>query len=86
MPLNTLQDVTYEVALFFAQFSSYMQSDIIVTVDGHEVFAESREEFAPGPGVVAEYQSKRFEARAGAPRLPSPGHAPEQCCWHTVKR
>lgn len=64
-----VQDVTYEVVLFFAQSSSYQQSDIIVTVDGHEVFAESRKEFAPGPGIAAEYQSKRFEARAGAPPL-----------------
>lgn len=61
-----MQDVTYEVALFFAKARTRAWSDIIVTVDGHEVFADTREEFAPGPGNVPQYHSKRFEARAGA--------------------
>eukprot|EP00892_Ulva_mutabilis_P000625 jgi/Ulvmu1/10563/UM065_0017.1 len=63
LPLN--EDVTYEVALFFAKARSRAWSDIIITVDGHEVFAESREEFSPGPGNTPQYHSKRFEARAG---------------------
>lgn len=67
-----VQDVTYEVALFFAKARTRAWSDVIVTLDGHEVFAESREEFAPGPGNVPEYHSKRFEARAGALRPVSP--------------
>lgn len=58
--------MTYEVALFFAKARTRAWSDIIVTVDGHEVFADTREEFAPGPGNVPQYHSKRFEARAGA--------------------
>eukprot|EP00892_Ulva_mutabilis_P000623 jgi/Ulvmu1/10561/UM065_0015.1 len=63
LPLD--QDVTYEVVLFFAKGSVNNIPDIIITVDGHEVFAESRDEFAPGPGSIPKYHSKRFEARAG---------------------
>ena len=58
--------MTYEVVIYFAQASTKITSDVIVTVDGHEVFAESREEFAPGAGSIPEYHSKRFQARAGA--------------------
>lgn len=63
---GAVQDVTYEVVLFFTKARTRAWSDVIVTVDGHEVFIESREEFSPGPGNIPEYHSKRFEARAGA--------------------
>lgn len=85
-----MQDVTYEVVLFFTRSAVYAQADIIVTVDGHEVFAESREEFAAGTGD-SKYQSKRFQARAGAPRLrcqisPPRRRRSQLCQQHDVSR
>lgn len=62
---QVLQDATFEVVLYFTRPSSRAWSDIMVTVDGHEVFAETRKKFKPGPGEDPAFLMKRFEVRAG---------------------
>lgn len=61
-----MQQTTFKVVLYFTKPKSRAWSDILVTVDGHEVFTETREKFKPGPGEEPAYLMKRFEVRAGA--------------------
>lgn len=60
-----MQEVTYEIVLFFTKPESRAWSDIIITVEGHEIRAATRETFKPGPGETPAFLMKRFEVRAG---------------------
>lgn len=60
-----MQGTTFEVILFFTKSNTQAWSDIMVSVNGHDVFAETRLKFKPGPGEEPAYLLKRFEVRAG---------------------
>ena len=64
------------MVLYFTKPKSRAWSDILVNVDGQDVFAETREQFKPGPGSEPAYLMKRFEVRAGA----APPCSARFCC------